>query len=60
MYIVEKKSLPQISLRDMNTINYMRKRTKDWIIFKNLNDDDYIVLGYIEKETNVVSIIIDQ
>lgn len=57
---MEKKSLPQISLRDMNTINYMRKRTKDWIIFKNLNDDDYIVLGYIEKETNVVSIIIDQ
>lgn len=36
------------------------KRTKDWIKFKNLKDDDFVVLGYIEKESNVVSIILGQ
>lgn len=36
------------------------KRTKDWIKFKNLLDDDFVVLGYIEKENNVVSLILGQ
>lgn len=36
------------------------KRTKDWIKFKNLLDDDFVILGYIEKENNVVSLILGQ
>lgn len=36
------------------------KRTKDWIKFKNLLDDDFVVLGYIEKENNVVSLVLGQ
>jgi bifunctional non-homologous end joining protein LigD len=36
------------------------KRTKDWIKIKNLKDDDFVVCGYIEKENNVVSIVLGQ
>ena len=38
----------------------MGARTRDWIKFKNLIDEDYIVCGYIKKEGNVVSIVLGQ
>lgn len=39
---------------------YMDKRTKDWIKIKYLKDDDYVVCGYIQKDNNVVSIVLGQ
>lgn len=36
------------------------KRTKDWIKIKNLQDDDFVVCGYTQKENNVVSIVLGQ
>lgn len=36
------------------------KRTKDWIKFKNLQDDDFVICGYIEKGGGVVSIVLGQ
>ena len=39
---------------------FMDKRTKDWIKCKNLKDDDFVVCGYIEKENNVVSLVLGQ
>lgn len=36
------------------------KRTKDWIKFKRLLDDDFVVLGYIQKDNGVVSVILGQ
>lgn len=38
----------------------MGNRTKDWIKFKNLADDDFVILGYIEKDNNVVSLVLGQ
>jgi len=55
-----KQNLEGIVAKRKDSLYYMGKRTKDWIKFKNLKDDDYIVLGYIEKENNVVSIILGQ
>lgn len=36
------------------------KRSKDWIKFKVLEDQDYIICGYILKPNNMTSIIIGQ
>lgn len=39
---------------------YFGKRTKDWIKTKNLQDDDYVICGYIHKDKGVVSLVLGQ
>jgi len=39
---------------------YLGKRTKDWIKIKNLQDDDFVVCGYILKGNSVTSIVLGQ
>lgn len=39
---------------------YFDKKTKDWIKIKNLQDDDFIVCGYILKGKGLVSIVLGQ
>jgi len=39
---------------------YFDKRTKDWIKIKNLLDEDFVVCGYIQKENNVISVVLGQ
>lgn len=34
------------------------KRTKDWIKFKNMADDDFIICGYLPKKNNIVSFVL--
>ncbi|SMC47412.1 RNA ligase family protein [Papillibacter cinnamivorans] len=36
------------------------KRTKDWLKIKNLQDDDFVICGYIEKEQGIASLILGQ
>ncbi|MDI9488141.1 MAG: 50S ribosomal protein L33 [Bacillota bacterium] len=36
------------------------KRTKDWIKFKFLADEDFVICGYIIKEKGITSIILGQ
>lgn len=55
-----KQDLEGVVAKRKDSIYQMGKRTKDWIKFKNLKDDDFIVLGYIQKESNVVSVILGQ
>lgn len=58
--LAKEKDLEGIVAKNKNSKYYLDKRTKDWIKIKNLKDDDYVVCGYIEKENNVVSIILGQ
>jgi ATP-dependent DNA ligase len=39
---------------------YFDKRTKEWIKFKFLTDQDFVVCGYIIKEKGVTSVILGQ
>lgn len=39
---------------------YPGKRTKEWIKIKNLQDDDFVICGYINKENNITSIVLGQ
>ena len=34
------------------------KRTKDWVKFKNMADDDFVICGYIPKENNMTSFVL--
>jgi bifunctional non-homologous end joining protein LigD len=39
---------------------YPGKKTTEWIKIKNLQDDDFIICGYIPKEKGIVSLILGQ
>ena len=58
--LAAKQDLEGVVAKQKESHYYMGKRTKDWIKFKNLQDDDFVVLGYIEKDKSVVSIILGQ
>ena len=58
--LAAQQGLEGIVAKRKGSLYYMGKRTKDWIKFKNLQDDDYVVLGYIPKENHVASIILGQ
>lgn len=40
------------------SIYYMGKRSKDWVKFKRMADEDFITTGYIQKGKNIHSIIL--
>mgnify|MGYP000798083952 FL=1 len=39
---------------------YFDRRTKDWIKIKYMQDDDFVILGYVPKENSMNSIILGQ
>lgn len=39
---------------------YFDKRTRDWIKIKYLQDEDFVVCGYIRKENHMTSIVLGQ
>ncbi len=58
--LAEKNNLEGIVAKKKDSRYYFDKRTKDWIKIKNLEDDDFVVCGYILKKNNVVSIVLGQ
>lgn len=41
-----------------SSLYHMGKRSKDWIKFKRMSDEDFVVAGYIKKAQNTYSIIL--
>lgn len=56
--LTTKKELEGIVAKKKNSKYYFDKRTKDWIKIKNYEDDDFVICGYIEKTSNITSIVI--
>lgn len=56
----KKEDLEGVVAKRRDSYYYMGKRTKDWIKFKNLMDDDYVILGYKRKENGRASLILGQ
>lgn len=50
--------LEEIVAKRKDSRYYFDKRTKDWIKIKNMQDDDFIVCGYIRKENHMISIVL--
>lgn len=58
--LAAQQGLEGVVAKRKDSLYYPGKRTKDWIKFKNLLDEDFIICGYIQKPNNVVSIILGQ
>lgn len=58
--LAEQQGLEGIVAKRMDSKYYQGKRTKDWIKIKNLQDDDFVVCGYIHKDSGITSIVLGQ
>ena len=58
--LAEQNDLEGIVAKKKDSKYYFGKRTNDWIKIKNLLDDDFVVCGYITKESGVTSIVLGQ
>lgn len=51
--LMVEKELEGVVAKRKTSFYYMGKRTKDWIKFKRLQDEDFIICGYVIKGENV-------
>lgn len=58
--LAEQRELEGIVAKRKDSKYYFDRRTKDWIKIKYLQDDDFVVLGYVPKENSMNSIILGQ
>ena len=58
--VAKSQKLEGVIAKKINSKYYFDKRTKDWIKFKFLADQDFVVCGYISKEKGVTSIVLGQ
>ena len=58
--LTEQRDLEGIVAKRKDSTYIFDKRTKDWIKIKNLQDDDFVVCGYIAKKSNAASVILGQ
>lgn len=54
------RGLEGIVAKKKNSRYYFNKRTKEWIKIKNMEDEDFVICGYIYKENHVISLILGQ
>lgn len=58
--LAAQQGLEGVVAKRKDSLYFSGKRTKDWIKFKNLKDDDFVVCGFIKKSGGVVSIVLGQ
>lgn len=58
--LAKKEELEGIVAKRRDSFYTPGKRTKDWIKIKNLQDDDFVVCGYLFKENHIISLILGQ
>ena len=58
--VAEAQNLEGIVAKRRESLYVQGKRTKNWIKIKNLQDDDFVVCGWIPKDNNMTSIVLGQ
>lgn len=58
--LAKSQDLEGIVAKRKDSIYLQGKRTEDWIKIKNMQDDDFVVCGYIFKENHMVSLVLGQ
>ena len=58
--LAEQQELEGIVAKRKDSKYYLDRRTKDWIKIKYLQDDDFVIMGYVPKENSMNSIIFGQ
>ena len=56
----QRQNLEGIVAKEKTSLYQCGKRTSSWIKIKNLKDEDFAVCGYIQKERNVLSLVLGQ
>lgn len=56
--LADEKELEGVVAKRSDSLYYPGKRTKDWIKFKRMADEDFVVCGYIRKKGNIYSIVL--
>ena len=56
--IVKSKELEGVVAKRKGSKYFFEKRSTDWIKFKYLVDDDFVLCGYIQKDNNMTSFIL--
>jgi len=56
--IADERKLEGVVAKRWDSFYYQGKRSKDWIKFKRMSDEDFVVTGYIQKEENIFSLIL--
>lgn len=56
--LADERELEGVVAKRSDSLYYPGKRTKDWIKFKRMADEDFVVCGYIRKKDNIYSIIL--
>ena len=54
----DEKELEGVVAKRSDSLYYPGKRTKDWIKFKRMADEEFVVCGYIKKNAKTFSIIL--
>ncbi len=58
--VAKAQNLEGIVAKRKDSLYIQGKRTKEWIKIKYLQDDDYVVCGYIHKDNHMTSIVLGQ
>lgn len=56
--MADEKELEGVVVKRSDSLYYPGKRTRDWIKFKRMVDEDFVVCGYIRKKGNIYSIVL--
>lgn len=58
--LADKQKLEGVVAKEKMSKYYFDKRTKEWIKFKRMADEDFVICGYKENEANGYSLILGQ
>ena len=58
--LVKQLELEGVVAKKRKSQYFFGKRTKDWIKFKLLEDDDFVICGYIPKQNHMLSLVLGQ
>ena len=58
--LTKQQNLEGVVAKKKDSKYFFGKRSKDWIKFKHLVEDDYVICGYIAKNNGMTSIVIGQ
>lgn len=53
----DKQKLEGVVAKNRNSIYLMGKRTKDWVKFKRMADEEFVIAGYIKKENSYTLVL---
>ena len=54
----DEKKLEGVVAKRKESIYLMGRRTKDWVKFKRMADEEFIAAGYIKKEAHTISLVL--